>query len=56
MVKKVLIDKNEFTVNDEEFVSLHNQEYNNLKILDKVGYYERIVSLISELIKSIQNS
>jgi tetratricopeptide (TPR) repeat protein len=54
MVKKVFIDKKEFTVNDNEFVRLPHQEYTNLKILDKVGYYERIISLISELTKCIQ--
>ena len=51
---EVKIDKKEFTVNDDEFDILPHQEYNNLKILDKVGYYERIIGLISELTKSIK--
>ena len=50
----VLIDKKEFTVNEDEFVVLPHKEYTNLKILDKVGYYERIIGLISELTKTIK--
>jgi predicted O-methyltransferase YrrM len=53
---KVLIDKNEFIVNESEFKVLHHKEYINLHILDKVGYYERIISLISELTKSIKTA
>ena len=50
----VLIDKKEFTVNEDEFVVLPHKEYTNLHILDKVGYYERIIGLISELKKTIK--
>ena len=51
---QIIIDKKEFTVNDDEFDEVPHQEYNNLKILNKVGYYERIIGLISELTKSIE--
>jgi hypothetical protein len=51
---QVKIDKKEFTVNDNEFVLLPHKEYSSLKILDKVGYYERIIGLISELTKTIK--
>lgn len=51
---KVIIDKMDFIVNDGEFINLPHKEYTNLKILDKVGYYERIISLITELTKSIK--
>ena len=53
-MSQVQIDKKEFTVNHDEFVILHHKVYTYLKILDKVGYYERIISLISELTKSIK--
>ena len=50
----VLIDKKVFIVNDNEFVVLSHKEYNHLNILDKIGYYERIIGLITELTKSIK--
>jgi len=35
----------------DEFNTNHHNEYNNLIIIDKLGYYERIVSLLCELSK-----
>jgi predicted O-methyltransferase YrrM len=46
---EVIINKEPFKVKNDEFNVITNYEYNNLRILSNLGYYERFVSLISEL-------
>ncbi len=45
----VIINKEIFKVKNDEFNVVTNHEYNNLQILSSLGYYERFISLISEL-------
>jgi hypothetical protein len=45
----VVIDKNKYNVNDNEFIQIPNEKYSNLLIRDNVGLFERIISLICEL-------
>ena len=45
----VIINKETFKVKNDEFNVITNYEYNNLRILSNLGYYERFISLISEL-------
>ena len=45
----VIINNEPFKVKNDEFNVITNYEYNNLRILSNLGYYERFVSLISEL-------
>jgi hypothetical protein len=48
--KKITINKkHEYYVNENEFNLVYNQEFNNLRILDKLGEMERIISLLKEL-------
>ena len=49
------INKNKYYVNSDEFNIVPNYLYNNLKIFDNVGYFERIISLINELSKINNN-
>lgn len=52
----VNINKTNYTVCDDEFPLVPHAEYNNLTILKNVGYFERISSLLSELIfNNIEN-
>ena len=50
----VLIDKKEYIVNETEFNILPHKDYTNLCILNKVGYYEKIIGLISELTETTE--
>ena len=50
----VEIDKKKFKVNENEFLHLPHEHFTYLHILDNIGYYERIIGLISELTKSIK--
>jgi hypothetical protein len=43
------INKDNFFVEENEFVNLEHKEFNNLNILSNLGIMERIVSLIKEL-------
>jgi tetratricopeptide (TPR) repeat protein len=43
------INKKEFCVNDDEFVKVPHDEFNNLNILDSLGIQERIVSLLTDI-------
>ena len=45
----VKIDGNEYQVNDNEFVKIPHDRFNNLVIRDDVGTFERVISLINEL-------
>ena len=45
----VIVNKKEFYVNDDEFVKVPHDEFNNLNILDSLGIQERIVSLLHEI-------
>ena len=49
----VEINKKQYQVLDGEFKRIVHQEYNNLVILDKVGFYERIASLLKTISKTI---
>jgi len=46
----IKIDKIPYQVNDNEFLEVKYPEYNNLRILGDIGHFERIISLISELV------
>jgi hypothetical protein len=45
----VEINKKTYKVDNSEFVVVPHSEYNNLIIREKVGYYERVVSLLDNL-------
>jgi hypothetical protein len=45
----VKIDGQQYQVNDNEFVKIPHNRFNNLVIRDNVGKFERIISLINEL-------
>ena len=45
----VEINKKTYNVDNNEFVVVPHDEYNNLIIRDKVGYYERVASLLDNL-------
>jgi hypothetical protein len=47
--KEVKIENKKYFVNEDEFCKINHKEYNNLRILDKVGELERIISLICEI-------
>jgi FkbM family methyltransferase len=49
MSKIVTIENKKYIVNEDEFCRVEHKEYNNLRILDKVGELERIISLICEI-------
>jgi hypothetical protein len=45
----VEIDRVNYKVNDGEFNDVPHEAYNNLKIIDKLGHFERVISLLNEL-------
>lgn len=47
--KEVTIENKKYIVNQAEFCKIEHKEYNNLRILDKVGELERVFSLICEI-------
>jgi hypothetical protein len=47
--RKVLIDKEEYWVNPNEFVRIPDEQYCNLEILSDIEYVERIVALLKDL-------
>lgn len=47
----VELNKQKYHVCNDEFMTIQHEEYNYLIIKDKLGYYERIISLLCELIK-----
>lgn len=47
------INKKDYRVNDNEFVIIPHEQYNHLIIRENVGLFERIISLITELSKSL---
>jgi predicted O-methyltransferase YrrM len=47
--KEVTIENKKYIVNEDEFCRVEHKEYNNLRILDKVGELERVFSLICEI-------
>ena len=38
-----------YFVNDDEFPIIHHNKYTNLKIVDKLGYFETIISFINKI-------
>jgi len=53
-MKKInILDKNYF-VKNSEFNIIKTPEYSNLKIIDKLGKFERIISFLTELSKCIE--
>ena len=48
MTKK-MINKEEFFVEENEFVQVPHDEFNNLIILESLGIQERIISLLKEI-------
>jgi len=49
----MLVNKKKYHVNDDEFKKIYHEEYNNLKILDSLSEYERVISLINEIGKNL---
>ena len=47
--KVVTLNKKDYVVSLEEYKEIPHYEYNNLKIIDKLGEHERLVSLINEI-------
>lgn len=47
--KIVTLNKKDYVVSLDEYNEIKSKEYTNLKIIDEVGFHERIVSLINEL-------
>ncbi len=47
----VELNKQKYHVCNDEFMTIQHEEYNYLIIKDKLGYYERIISLLCELSK-----
>ena len=45
----VLINNEDFDVNPNEFGKIKCEKFNNLNIISNLGYFERIISLITEL-------
>jgi len=45
----VEVDRVKYKVNDGEFKKVPHDAYNNLNILDKLGHFERVISLLNEL-------
>jgi GR25 family glycosyltransferase involved in LPS biosynthesis/predicted O-methyltransferase YrrM len=43
------LNKKTYHISDNEFLTIPHTEYNNLIIKDKLGYFERITSLLCEL-------
>ena len=46
----VKIDGQEYQVNDNEFIKIPHDKFTNLIIRDDVGKFERLISLINELV------
>jgi predicted O-methyltransferase YrrM len=53
--KEISINKEKFKVNPEEYKKIVHNEYNNLNILDQLGFHERQISLLKELSKLYEN-
>jgi len=49
MNKVTVVNKQDFQVNDDEFVKVPHNEFNNLIILESLGIQERIISLLREI-------
>ena len=49
MNKLITVNNEEFKVKDDEFNKVPHDEFNNLIILDSLGYLERIISLLKEM-------
>ena len=47
--KIVTLDKKDYVVSLDEYNEIPHNEYNNLKIVGKLGEHERVVSLINEI-------
>jgi hypothetical protein len=47
LIKK--INNINYFVNENEFNIIHHNEFNNLKIIDKLGYFETIISFINKI-------
>ena len=50
----VLINNEEFDVNTDEFGKVVCEKFCNLNIISNLGYFERIISLITELSKTLE--
>lgn len=49
MTHNILINKEKFQVNSNEYNKIYHEEYNNLNILDQLGFHERQISLLNEI-------
>ena len=45
----MLINKKYYEINEDEFIVLPHKEYTNLRILEHLGLFERLVSLLNEI-------
>ena len=50
--KDVTLNDEEFRVFQNEYNKVDHPEYTNLRILDSLGFHERVVSLLSEISSS----
>lgn len=49
MLIEINIDKKKYNILSNEFKQITHHEFNNLKIVENLGFFERIISLLSEL-------
>ena len=47
--KDISINNEIFRVNENEYTKIHHAEYSNLRILESLGFHERLVSLLTEI-------
>ena len=50
---KVIIEKKEYTVEENEFTKLHIEKYCNLNMFNHLGEFERLIGLICEISKEL---
>lgn len=48
-IKNINIYGNDYKVCNDEFIKLNHNEFNNLNIINNLGKYERLISLVKEL-------
>jgi len=52
----IKINGKDYNVNDDEFEKIEYKTYNNLRILNKLGTFERLISLFHELCNCLQSN
>jgi tetratricopeptide (TPR) repeat protein len=49
LIKDISINNEMFRVNEDEYNKINHAEYSNLRILDSLGFHERLISLLTEI-------